>query len=195
MKKRLRIHYVTRMFQWKYAVLSLILALAVALLVGYTYKKNGLDYLIQKISNVYPVEQTFSIKTVVNKNLAIRLGLISPVIVIFSLLLSHKIAGPLSRIVQGIHRIGEGDFNVRIKLRRGDELLDLAEGINDIAIKIGDMVTQQKISIAELRQKIVELKNLFAKLSIPNEEISNSLDGIEHLASRLENTLLLTSSE
>ena len=191
MKKRLRTHYVSRAFQWKYVILSLALAVVVAFLVGYTYKKNGLDYLIHKISNVYPVEQTYGIRSVVNKNLSIRLALVFPFIVIFSILLSHRVAGPINRIVQGISQIGEGDIGVKIKLRKGDELLDLAEGINQITDKIGAMVNEQKAGLTQIRGRVTDLKSRLVTLSIKNQDITSSLDNIEEAITGLEKSLLL----
>lgn len=189
-QKRLRTHYVSRAFQWKYVILSLVLAVAVAFLVGYTYKKNGLDYLIHKISNVYPVEQTYSIRTVVNRNLSIRLALVFPFIVVFSILLSHKVAGPLTRIAQGISQIGAGDFGGRIKLRKGDELLDLAEGINQITDKIGAMVNQQKAGLNQIKATVSNLKSNLAGLPIQNQDINSSLNNIEEAIKDMEESLL-----
>jgi methyl-accepting chemotaxis protein len=190
MKKKLRIHYVTRAFQWKYAVLSLILAFAVAFVVSFTYKKQGLDYLIRKVSHVYPVEETYTITATVRKNLAIYLGLSTPIIVIFSLLLSHKVAGPLTRIVHGLHDIGEGDFSVRIKLRKGDELLDVANEINEIATKFGAMLNSQKGDIAEFKGKVASLRAKLSELSIQNNDITISLDNIEKISANLEKSLI-----
>lgn len=54
----------------------------------------------------------------------------------------HKIAGPLFRIERDIkERVAKGDFTVRFKLRKGDEVHDLAEALNSVleslSIKIG----------------------------------------------------------
>lgn len=189
MKKKIRIHYVTRAFQWKYAILTLILALIVAFMVGYTYKKKGMDYLVQKISNVYPAEQTYSIVANVNKKLAIYLGLISPLIIIFSLLLSHRVAGPITRIVHGLHQISEGDFSVRIKLRKGDELLDMAEGINEIAVKFGEVINQRRTGTEEIKREINALRSKLTELSIQNEDVSKYLNSIEEITANLEKSL------
>ena len=45
---------------------------------------------------------------------------------------SHRIAGPSFRLLQSIERIKRGNLEFRVELREGDELQDLAEGINEL---------------------------------------------------------------
>ena len=51
--------------------------------------------------------------------------LISLATVYIVLYLSHKIAGPLYRFERIAEAVGEGNFNVHVRLREGDELLPL----------------------------------------------------------------------
>lgn len=51
-------------------------------------------------------------------------------VTIGSLITSHKIFGPLGRIQSYIKRVGEGNFDQRITLRKGDDLIPLAEALN-----------------------------------------------------------------
>ena len=45
---------------------------------------------------------------------------------------SHRIAGPSFRLLQSLERIKRGNLEFRVELRDGDELQDLAEGINEL---------------------------------------------------------------
>jgi len=56
-----------------------------------------------------------------------------PLIVVASIFLTHKVAGPLVRIKRVLAQMGQGNFSQRIALRKGDELGDLAETINQLA--------------------------------------------------------------
>lgn len=47
--------------------------------------------------------------------------------------LTHKVAGPLVRIRAILSEMAKGNFNVHIRLRKGDALTDLAEDINRLA--------------------------------------------------------------
>ncbi len=53
------------------------------------------------------------------------------VVVIQALKYSHKIAGPMYRLVKSMQRIHkDGDVSFRIKLRSGDELTEIADELN-----------------------------------------------------------------
>ena len=43
---------------------------------------------------------------------------------------SHKISGPAYRLKKALVQLREGDFSFRIQLRRGDELIPLADELN-----------------------------------------------------------------
>ncbi len=56
-----------------------------------------------------------------------------PIVVAFGIFVTHKVVGPLNRIKIALDEMGRGNTNVRLKLRDGDVLIDLAEGINRLA--------------------------------------------------------------
>ncbi len=76
---------------------------------------------------IYPILLTANI---------ITLGIIIVVTIIITLLISHKIAGPLYRIEKSIHEIGEGNLAFKIYLRAKDELITLAEIFNNMITKL-----------------------------------------------------------
>jgi len=49
------------------------------------------------------------------------------------IVLTHKVAGPLIRIQAALVRMTHGDYDVNLRLRRADALVELAEGINRLA--------------------------------------------------------------
>jgi methyl-accepting chemotaxis protein len=53
-----------------------------------------------------------------------------------ALVFSHRIAGPLPKIYQAIDEIGKGHFDVKLTLRKKDELLELADRINKMAERL-----------------------------------------------------------
>ena len=68
-----------------------------------------------------------------------------------SIFVSHKVAGPLFRIKKCLDNVTQGDLDVVIKLRKWDDLKDLAEHINML--------------IAEIRTFVITLRNDYALLS------------------------------
>ncbi len=64
-----------------------------------------------------------------------------------ALFLPIKIAGPLFRLEKElIERVAEGDFTVRLKLRKGDDLGELAESINYCMESLSKKIENIKIS-------------------------------------------------
>ena len=62
-----------------------------------------------------------------------ELLLIVPVVVWIGIRLTHKVVGPLVRINAVLQQMAGGDFNIHLKLRKGDSLIELAEAVNVLA--------------------------------------------------------------
>ncbi len=58
---------------------------------------------------------------------------ITAIVVWVGIRLTHKIAGPLVRIHATLVRMAEGQFDVQLRLRDGDELTEIADDINRLA--------------------------------------------------------------
>ena len=65
--------------------------------------------------------------------LLIELLIALPLAYYLGLRQSHKVVGPIGRIIRMLDAIGSGDFSQRITLRPGDVLIDLAKAINRMA--------------------------------------------------------------
>ena len=50
--------------------------------------------------------------------------------------LSHKVIGPLRRIEESLEKINNGNFDINIKLRSGDEFQKVADGVNELSEKL-----------------------------------------------------------
>jgi len=73
-----------------------------------------------------------------------------------TLFVSHKIAGPLYRFKKIMEAMGEGDFLSQVKIRKGDQLQDLAKIFDDMIVK-----------------NRLKIKALKADLGVFNEKLSN----------------------
>jgi len=79
-----------------------------------------------------------------------------------SLVMSHRIAGPLWRLEQTAKSVGEGDLTCEIHLRNTDEIKSLADQMNRMTSRLrtraGNINTLYKllsIDIARLKERIV----------------------------------------
>jgi len=76
------------------------------------------------------------------------MGFVSLASIVVTLVVSHKIAGPLFRFKQTFKELSAGNFSNQVRLRKGDQLVEVAGDFN------------QMISI--LRVRIIEAKRALA---------------------------------
>jgi methyl-accepting chemotaxis protein len=105
-------------------------------------------------------------------------------VVVLSMFLTHRFAGPMFRFEKSVEEMMRGNFNFQIRLRKKDEGKELAKMINELADmvssnvsemrrlsdKIGTVLTDARESISETKgnreadQKINEANALNGKL-------------------------------
>jgi len=139
MEKKLykrRRYIVRKELQLKYVGLILTVVLLSAVVAGYTIYYNSWALLGDKLASVYPQGRLAQIFRTVNIRLVVNLIFVSMFCVGIGILTSHKIAGPVFRMVRFLNNVAEGDYTKRVHLRKGDQLQDLAEAINKVVDKL-----------------------------------------------------------
>lgn len=81
---------------------------------------------------------------VIGLSLVLNLG----VILVFGVLVSHRMAGPVYRIRQDLNTMAENDFTIQIVLRKRDAFKPLVEDINLFKLRLR-MILQEMMQIAE----------------------------------------------
>jgi len=73
-------------------------------------------------------------------NMILLVGLPLTFIFLFALgmVVSHRLAGPVDRLSKELNEIAKGDYKRRIRVRKDDELKNVADGINGILDKLGE---------------------------------------------------------
>ena len=134
----MRIKYLTKNpLQFKFLVLILISIMTPLFLVG-----GCLYYLIFQI-----MAEQLAIPESIAQNLIPALDKINfliilsmPVVIfllfLLGLILTHRLIGPLKRLEDDLTKISEGDYSIRLKLRKDDDLRPIAEVINKIINKL-----------------------------------------------------------
>ncbi len=72
----------------------------------------------------------------------IILVVLIPGLVVFSFYVTHRLAGPLYRLEKVVKEVQGGDLSLRIQLRQGDDLMELAEAFNQTLIAIDQALAQ-----------------------------------------------------
>lgn len=121
--------FVQKRLQLKYILVAVVSSLLAALLTG------GMYALYWSIANKVIIGENpamWSTYREANVVAGCILALWLVLVTIVSLITSHKIFGPLGKIQNYIKRVGEGNFEERITLRKGDDLIPLAEALNEM---------------------------------------------------------------
>lgn len=100
---------------------------------------------------------------------------------ILSIFVTHKFAGPLYRFQETLRRMAEGDFAQRVKLRKGDELRELEEILNQFLANVGSAIADLREKEAAVQEK---LDALIAKLKAGEAGRAELLADLEELRAR-----------
>jgi nitrate/nitrite-specific signal transduction histidine kinase len=82
-------------------------------------------------------------------------------IVLLTVFFSHKIAGPIYRFEKACNNMIEGNYSTEIKLRKGDEMQNLAELLNEVM-----KVSRERLKTLSEANENENRKELISKLKI-----------------------------
>ncbi|MFH1073773.1 MAG: hypothetical protein V1752_01675 [Candidatus Firestonebacteria bacterium] len=107
-------------------------------------------------------------------------------VTIISILVTHKISGPEYRLKKILDSIGNGDFSVNVKLRKGDELQSLAAKIEEVSRNISFMVKNQQQMLSRLDIKLRMLAQEVRKAKPNKARLSFLAGNLEDTSKRLK---------
>ncbi len=176
-------YLVAKKFQLKYVGLTLRLMSATAALCGYVLDYTSMLLMGEKLANVYPQGRLVSIVKIVNFRILLSLILVTPLVALIGIFLSHRIAGPIYRMEKFLSSVAAGDLTSRIILRTKDELITLASGINTVVDSLKVSVSGQR---AGLRKALSELDSVKKGAEAKPVDLSAIKDGITKLDNELD---------
>jgi methyl-accepting chemotaxis protein len=150
--------FIAKSFQIRYISLILIFMFIIAALTGYTVYVTTWLMFGEKLAAVYPQGLLLDIARKVNVALLWRLAFVTPLVIFIGLVLSNRIAGPIYRIQKYLRRVSSGNLDNELKLRKNDELQDIAGSINDLVSRLRSGRNQRSARIDVLKQKADELE-------------------------------------
>jgi len=180
---------VKRGMQFRYIGMIFALAILASIVTGYTVFATGWTLLGGKLASVYPQGRLIYVFKAANIALIRNLLFISPLIFIMGVLFSHKIAGPVYRIEKSLYEISKGNLALKVKLRSGDELWDMANIINDMTEAISKTIDLDKALVAHLTKDLDEIKKMISSQPIDASKAQTVLADIETKISELNSSL------
>lgn len=152
--------------QMRYMGVILIALMMVAMVVGWTVYFT----IWKQISDpALTNEQLIDIFVRGNEILMWKMLVAIVFICFVSIFVSHKIAGPVYRFEQSARTIANGDFSSRIRLRKGDELHDLAIAFNRMSESLESIVMEHNEVLGQMTKMMEQMRADFDKPSLTQD--------------------------
>lgn len=176
-------------FQLKYVGLILALVFFTALLCSYFVYYTVMLVLGDKLANIYPQGRLVSIVNMVNFRILLSMLFLIPLVFILGILASHKIAGPIYRIEKFLNAMASGELLEKLTLRRKDELVSLANGINVVSDAMKSTVRQEKEHLEKSAVLIDTLRKIAQSKSIDHGTLESTIEKLSDEVSKANSVL------
>lgn len=176
-----RQYYIDKKLQTKYALLTILLLMIYTLLFAIILFT---PYILGLSSNNTIEEQTRAARTLLNLHASVwpALGVVIVFLSGISVFITHKIAGPVYRFKKVLSEVADGNLDIAIKLRKRDDLQDLAEDMNGIIGELRNFVQVLQENHETMSTCIDELEDKINSNQISSEtgnELINKLSASE----------------
>ncbi len=153
-----KIIMIKRGLQMKYVLLVFVTVFLTAIVVSLdVYYVIGKSVLLHyEEVNLLPVIKSATLL------LAMHLSLYLLVVIVCSIFVSHRFAGPIFRLERVSENLAKGDLTVSVQFRKGDEFFETAEYMNRM--------------IAALREKVQKDKNLSDRILVKLNDLAQKLE-------------------
>lgn len=171
-KNRRRTYFIGKKFQTKFIVKFCLLIISGALITGGT-----LYFLTMRSTTVVFENTCVAVKTtadfllpVLIQTIIVTAVIIGIAAIFLTLLISHKISGPLYSFNKRIKSMGEGNLSGDYHIRKGDQLQEINKSLNETIKKLREAHTairddwQSFRSLWEDKQKTAEIKRIIEKV-------------------------------
>ncbi|MFH1784145.1 MAG: methyl-accepting chemotaxis protein [bacterium] len=176
-------YLIKKAFQLKFAAVIIFAILITIALVGWDVYYTIGALLMERGRDPYLLSFIKSFNALLLK----KVPLLMMFIVFLSIFISHEISGPVYHLEKSIKKIRLGDLTEIIRLRKGDELQELAGALNDMTEGLRKIVLKDKDKIGEISYSLEMLKDKAQKENLGPSEIKALKSEIERINKELQN--------
>ncbi len=188
-RQKRRQYFIAKKFQLKYVGLILLLMFATAALCAYVVYYTSMFLMGEKLANVYPQGRLVHIVKIVNFRILLSLILVTPLVVLIGIFLSHRIAGPIYRMEKFLHGIALGDLTSRMVLRSKDELTTLANGMNFVVDTLKSNVVAQKARLNRIMGELHSIRKAVEGKAADAHTLKDSVNRLDEEIKGLDSDL------
>jgi HAMP domain-containing protein len=145
-----------------------------------------------KLVSQIPLEERASAANqllVLAQTIWLALAVLIPTAAVFSIYLTHRLAGPLFRIEQTARELIRGNLALRIRLRKGDELHELAGLLNEVLDTLEQSFGEIRESQTHVHEVLSWIMDEMKKQPSVNREVLNRLEIALKSGERIEEIL------
>ena len=186
--KKRKNYFIEKRFQIKYMLLTMLLLLVYSFIFVVIIFA---PYMLTLYFNYPLVEKTEAARAILLLHAKVWPG-IGAVILLFgavSIFITHKIAGPLYRLKKSLSQVTEVNLNVVVKLRKWDDLQDLAEHVNILIGELRTFVTTLRNDYNLLSEYILELEHKIEIKMLTEESGREIINKVQESRKNIENAL------
>lgn len=162
-----RIYFIKKNFQFRFILkFCTLIFIGVIISTGllFLFSKGTLTSSFQQSRLVITNTSLAILPAVIYTNL-ITFGLITLASIGVTLLVSHKLAGPMFRFEKDLEEIEKGDLTRITRLRNRDQLTDFAKSLNKMTASLHDKVL-------EIQKDVEQLEKSASQKDVPKEIIA-----------------------
>lgn len=144
--------FIQKSLQLKYMGLVLFTIIVVTGMIVWTVYFTHWTLITEQFSGLESRTMLSSVFHKINLLLLLEIPIALLIAAYASVIVSHKIAGPVYRLEKIAYEVAKGDLSHHLKLRKNDELKNLASAFNTVVENIQLLVVKDKKLITELSQ-------------------------------------------
>ena len=166
---------VKRSLQLKYIGMVFLSVLVASMIVGGDVYYSLMRVMLTECPSV--TDRVVQFNTVLLVKIALYLGLM----LLISLYVSHRFAGPIFRFEKSCQSLSTGDLTHRVSLRTGDELMELQEEFNAMAAALQALVQKDRNLAQRLTERIEEISKRPSTDAGVREDLKSLQLELDHL--------------
>lgn len=167
---------VKRALQLKYIGMVFLSVLVASMIVGGDVYYSLMRVMLTECPSI--TDRIVQFNTVLLVKIALYLGLM----LLISLYVSHRFAGPIYRFEKSCQFLSTGDLTHRVSLRTGDELMELQEEFNGMASALQVLLQKDRNLAQRLSERVEEIaKRLPSDASSARDDLKALKVELDHL--------------
>lgn len=168
-------------FQLKY--LGIVLALVVVVLLVAVYFVTLTIRTTPVLENLTDLE-VITVNRLVFRTVLYVCIIFAILIIVLGIFVTHRIAGPLYVFNKMFNLVSEGDLTVQVRLRKGDELQNLALSFQNMVDRLNMYIKMDKQKVEDVKNAIDTLVEM-VKQEKPKDVIIQKLLEIKNMLEKL----------